>query len=129
MRRYRSVLICSLSLVFFLQTIPVSAVNKAKVAIGAGLIAGGVGLGIHAVQDVTFCGSIFPGGPAREDCDNGSEVEIGVGLALIGTGTYFLIKGLVENKKSISEKPTLPPVVVGVSPIQGGWVGGIRLSW
>jgi hypothetical protein len=99
-----------------------TAANQTKVWIGAGLIGGGVALTVHGGQHVLCFGT---------DCGNSSDIEIITGLGMVGVGTFFLIKGLRQDKSKLSEKSnaTGRRVYISVGPVKKGWAGALMIHW
>ena len=115
----RALIALSFCFLIFTQPMTASAANQTKVLIGVGLIAGGIGLGAQAASNV-LC---------SENC-GGRNAEMVVALGMIGTGTYFLIKGLRQHSKNALERnPLKPTILFGVGPVKRGWAGGVLIKW
>lgn len=131
LKRFPAVILCFLILALASN---VSAANKSKVWIGTGLIVGGVGFGAHAASNV-FCGGfdVFPPSEQRNRDGCHQDVEMVAGIAMIGAGTFFLIKGIREDNGPNETKKRMnslnQTVSMGFGPVKNGWAGGIRIRW
>ena len=101
-----------------------SAVNQKKVLVGVGLMGAGFAIAANGASNAIFC---------SQNCGT-HEIEVVFGLGMVGVGTFFLIKGLTEHGKHLFTPLSRNPlangtVILGVTPIKGGWVAGARIRW
>src|SRR5215470_16868737 len=108
----KRILYCMIFTLLFAFCTPkqTEAGNPQKVMIGVGLIGGGALLTTYGFR---FC---------LQDCGN-TTVEAIAGLAMVGAGTYFVIKGAREHSLNLNAKPAEAPrklILIGAVPIKHG---------
>jgi hypothetical protein len=87
--------------------------KKTKYIVGASMMVAGTVFSIHAVQEF----DIF-------STSSSDEVELGMGLGLIGGGAVFLVLGAIDKSELIQDSDQIKKkrlqTIIGVAPTRSG---------
>jgi hypothetical protein len=96
--------------------------KKTKYIVGASMMAAGTVFSIHAVQEF----DIF-------STSSSDEVELGMGLGLIGGGAVFLVLGAIDKSELIQDSDQIKKkrlqTIIGVAPTRSGICGSVNFRW